>query len=106
MLKTQLAYNEAQQIKGLLAIYQNQTADEKISQSTNKYNGIGFTGADARRLTQAAQWWKSHQYFTEKQKAYFQLGKRMPKYAGQLINMAIANGVWVQNENGDWMPRR
>jgi hypothetical protein len=32
--------------KALVVLFNNQTADEKLANTTNKDNGIGFTGAD------------------------------------------------------------
>ena len=33
--------------RALIVLFNNQTADEKLANTTNKDNGIGFTGADA-----------------------------------------------------------
>ena len=46
--RTQMTNNEVAAIKGLLHVYANQTANEQETKSTNIYNGVGFTGADAR----------------------------------------------------------
>lgn len=72
--------------RGLMAIYENQTADEKISMTTVHDNGIGFSGFDAQILTSFAEQWRSKGYLSQKQ--FNILMKRMPKYAGQLERIA------------------
>ena len=43
--------------RGLWAIFQRQTEDEKVTNNTNKYNNVGFTGADAFGGSLAAKFW-------------------------------------------------
>ena len=88
MLKTQLATRPQQAIKGLMRIYANQTESEQSSGIVISNNGIGFVHVDSEILTSFAK--QERGSLSEKQLAI--LYKKMPKYAGQLINTAIAEG--------------
>lgn len=72
--------------RGLMAIYERQTATEKLTMETVEDNGVGFTGWDARILTSFAEQWRRSQFLSHKQ--FIELMKRMPKYAGQLAKIA------------------
>ena len=90
MLKTQLATRPQQAIKGLMRIYANQTESEQSSGIVISNNGIGFVHVDSEILTSFAKQFEERGSLSEKQLAI--LYKKMPKYAGQLINAAIAEG--------------
>ena len=90
MLKTQLATRPQQAIKGLMRIYANQTESEQSSGIVISNNGIGFIHVDSEILTSFAKQFEERGSLSEKQLAI--LYKKMPKYAGQLINAAIAEG--------------
>lgn len=90
MLKTQLATRPQQAIKGLMRIYANQTESEQSSGIVISNNGIGFVHVDSEILTSFAKQYEERGSLSEKQLAI--LYKKMPKYAGQLINAAIAEG--------------
>lgn len=90
MLKTQLATRPQQAIKGLMRIYANQTESEQSSGIVISNNGIGFVHVDSEILTFFAKQYEERGSLSEKQLAI--LYKKMPKYAGQLINAAIAEG--------------
>lgn len=90
MLKTQLATRPQQAIKGLMRIYANQTEGEQSSGIVISNNGIGFVHVDSEILTSFAKQFEERGSLSEKQLAI--LYKKMPKYAGQLINAAIAEG--------------
>ena len=90
MLKTQLATRPQQAIKGLMRIYANQTESEQSSGIVISNNGIGFVHVDSEILTSFAKQFEERGTLSEKQLAI--LYKKMPKYAGQLINAAIAEG--------------
>ena len=53
--KLKLASQSMWAIRGLLAIYAAQTADEQCSDSTTVDNGVGFTGIDANFLSSLAK---------------------------------------------------
>lgn len=74
--------------RGLMAIYNGQTSQEKISMTTTEDNGIGFNGVDATILTSFAEQWRSRNWLSTKQFAI--LAKKMVKYAGQLEKIAAA----------------
>jgi DNA-binding transcriptional regulator YiaG len=93
--KQKLASHPQWAIRGCLAIYAKQTADEREAEQTREDNGVGFTGTDAEILSSFAkqiQRWEQDKRFpsplSDKQLAI--LHKRMPKYAGQLLR--IVNG--------------
>ena len=90
MLKTQLATRPQQAIKGLMRIYANQTESEQSSGIVISNNGIGFIHVDSEILTSFAKQFEERGILSEKQLEI--LYKKMPKYAGQLINAAIAEG--------------
>lgn len=90
MLKTQLATRPQQAIKGLMRIYANHTESEQSSGIVISNNGIGFVHVDSEILTSFAKQFEERGSLSEKQLAI--LYKKMPKYAGQLINAAIAEG--------------
>jgi hypothetical protein len=72
--------------KGLLRIYDNQTADEKAVQETRVWNNIGFTGADANLLSSFAEQIRSGRSMSPKQVGL--IFKKMPKYAKQLESVS------------------
>lgn len=76
--------------RGVIAIFNKQTEDEKIVEATNRKNGIGFTGADAHIMSSFAKWLLKNEnnHLTVKQFAIAK--KKIVKYAGQLTK--IANG--------------
>jgi hypothetical protein len=82
-------------VRGILAIYDCQTADEKSSQNTKYHNGVGFNGRDANIMSSFArqiQSWQSQEnprYSNPLSPKQFELARRaMQKYAGQLARIA------------------
>lgn len=82
-VSTQTAWQD----RALIAIYNGQTEQEKDSQTTVEDNGIGFSGVDAEILTSFAEQFLRRQWLSPKQREI--LGKKLPKYAGQLWQIAI-----------------
>lgn len=78
-----LVKSEAAQIRALLLLYSMQTEHEKMLGRTGEFNGIGFNKVDAEILSSFARGYKNRGYLTPKQ--YGVLGKRIPKYAGQIF---------------------
>lgn len=72
--------------RGILSIFNFQTRDEQMTESTNKNNGVGFNGIDAPILSSFAKQINARGFLTPKQKACAQ--KMMRKYAGQLSRIA------------------
>lgn len=98
MIRHNMVRSDKWLLRGLLAIYANQTTDEKAGGATVKDNGIGFTVHDAHILTALAERVKSWQSFTDRRyptplspKQMVLLGKLMPKYARQLARIVREN---------------
>jgi len=79
-------------IKGILAIFDKQTADEQTAETTTHRNNIGFSGADARIMSSFAKQIQSHdktKFHTPlSQKQIVVARKKIMKYAGQLAKIA------------------
>jgi hypothetical protein len=97
-IREKLVSNDKWLVRGILAVYARQTADEKSAQMTKHHNGVGFNGRDAVILSSFAKQilsWQAtenpryNQPLSPKQ---FALARRaMPKYAGQLARIAEEN---------------
>jgi hypothetical protein len=85
-IRKMLSVNPQWALRGLLRIYERQTADEQASQTTRIHNAVGFTGADATILSSLAEQVNNGRRLSEKQMAI--LFKRIPKYAKQLESIA------------------
>ena len=92
-MKAQLSRRDVLE-RAIVRIYRNQTADEKRVEATTHYNGIGFTGADAKFLSSLATWVNRGKHLTDKQ-AYV-ANKKMQKYARQLVMGSIDEGKIVK----------
>lgn len=86
-IREMISTREDAQNRALVAIYNGQTETEKAAAVTVEDNGIGFSGVDAEILTSFAQQFLSRQWLSPKQRAI--LAKKLPKYAGQLWQIAI-----------------
>jgi hypothetical protein len=103
MIRHNLLVDDTWLIRAVLAIYDNQTADEQRSESTRYNNGIGFNGADANILSSFAKQIKRHMGY-EKNRLSQSLSNRqllvarrlMPKYSTQLMRIVSQK---VQSEN-------
>lgn len=87
-IRSALVASDTWLMRGLVAIYNKQTEDEKSVGVTSHDNGIGFNGVDAFILTSIAQQFIARGSVSPKQKDIVR--KKMVKYAGQLT--LIANG--------------
>lgn len=85
-IKDKLSHDRRWQVKGLLAIYDHQTNEEQQLKTTNRFNGVGFTGSDARILSSLATFYQRNKYLSEKQIAI--LSRKMPKYWQQILNIS------------------
>lgn len=85
-IRTRLESNDTWLVRGLLAIFARQTAEEQSAGFTKEDNGIGFNGADAEILTSFANQIKTRGFLTPKQIEIAR--KKMLKYAGQLVRIA------------------
>ncbi len=80
--------------RAILAIYKKQTEDEQRLQETNRNNGVGFTGADARILSDLAQQILRGHHLSEKQLTKIAY-RKIAKYAVQLAKIA---GIKVEHK--------
>lgn len=87
-LKQKLSTDARWAVKGMLRIYEYQTADEKAVQETHNLNGVGFSGADANILSSFSEQVLKGRSMSEKQMAI--IFKKMTKYAKQLERIAAA----------------
>ncbi len=74
--------------RGILAIYEKQTIEEKVKEHSLDHNKVGFSGPDASYLSYIARWLKSGRTLSGKH--FEKVRMKMLKYAGQLAK--IANG--------------
>ena len=72
--------------RGLIAIYNRQTQDEKNEAITVHENGVGFGGADANILSSFAKQYGERGFLTKNQIDICR--KKMLKYSGQLAKIA------------------
>lgn len=102
-IKDKLSTNDMWILKGLITIFDNQTADEQRQKTVRCDNGIGFTRGDAdfmcsiakglieRGIREAFELRQRLSVDTIlSQKQAFLLRKRIVKYAGQLAKEAEA----------------
>lgn len=87
-------------VKGLLTIFEYQTADEQRTEQTREHNGVGFTGVDGELLSSYAKQvigrggsnlikqkdFTILRVLSKKQAAI--LKNKMPKYARQLVRVS------------------
>jgi len=85
-VQTQLSNNEAWASKGIVAIFNRQTAGEQQAGTAEVDNGIGFTGLDAKFAGSLAQGILKYGRVTERQRPY--LFKIMPKYWAQIVSIS------------------
>ena len=72
--------------KCLLAIYNRQTRDEQYTEETKHHNNVGFTGADAHKLTYYAKWVLAGNHLDDR--FLNDCIRRLQKYVSQLIKIS------------------
>lgn len=77
--------------RGLITLYNRQTATERQCKGTVSDNGIGFSGADAEFGTSLAEWVLKGRKLSEKQMKYAR--RIVRKYSGQLVEEARSKGL-------------
>ena len=99
--KVKLATDRAWIEKGIIRIFEYQTASEQHNENVNNHNNVGFTPADAKMLSSFAKQlkYRNNYHLSPKQLAY--AAHRMPKYARQLLKQSIAKGI-IKHQNGIW----
>lgn len=75
-------------IRGMLAIYAYQTADEQRAQVTKYENGVGFNGADSTILSSFCEQYNRKGFLSTKQLNIAR--RKMAKYAKQLLHISAA----------------
>ena len=81
-IKEQVKVDARWAIRGLLRIYEDQTAEEQNAGHTHVHNGVGFSGVDGEILSSFASQIKKGRNMSPKQMVL--IHKKMPKYAMQL----------------------
>ena len=85
-IKVKLAIDPQWAVRGLVRLYQYQTATEQQSVATLEHNGVGFNGTDGGILSSFAKQVQAGRSLSPKQMAI--VHKKMPKYASQLERIA------------------
>ena len=88
--KAKLSANEGWAIRGLERIAMRQTEYELENDLTHENNKVGFPGPDAESLTSFDRVVKKGYSLTPKQKVI--RFHKMPKYAGQLVEISLLEG--------------
>lgn len=73
-------------MRALMALYREQTPDERDAERTVHHNDVGFNGADAGILTSMAKQLEERGTLSARQVDV--LYRALPKYAGQLARIA------------------
>ena len=92
--KAKLSTNEGWALRGLERIAMRQTEYELENELTHENNKVGFSGPDAEILTSFYRVVKKGYSLTPKQKAI--LFQKIPKYAGQLVNISLDEGKLIK----------
>lgn len=87
-IKHLLETNDRMVMKSIVKIYEKQTEDEKLAETTAHHNGVGFNGVDAELLSSYAK--QILKGYTLSAKQMIWARKKIMKYSGQLTK--IANG--------------
>lgn len=85
-VRSLLETNDKAVMRGLVAIYNNQTEFEKVAEATQEDNGIGFNAFDAVFLSSLAKQVINKNWLSVGQITIAR--KRIMKYAGQLAIIA------------------
>ena len=86
MIRNLLNRNSNAVLKGVVALYKLQTADEKACKLTNASNGVGFSAYDAPYMTKIAERVISKRGLTKMEVANLRV--KLLKYSNQLAKIA------------------
>lgn len=92
--KAKLSTNERWALRALERIAMRQTEYELENDLTHEHNKVGFSGPDAEILTSFYRVVKKGYSLTPKQKVI--LFHKIPKYAGQLVNISLLEGKLIR----------
>lgn len=80
--------------RALIALYQRQTADEKLAETTSHVNRVGFSPAHAQKFTSFAKQILRGYHLTARQLAFCRYvtngNSRIGRYWAQLVEVANA----------------
>jgi hypothetical protein len=93
IVRHMLMTNNEWLVRGLVALHNRQTEDEKRTQDVKYLNKMGFNSADAAILSSFAEQWKRKTWLSDKQMV--KLRGLMLKYAGQLARISRGEAVAV-----------
>ena len=84
--------------RACVVLFDRQTKDEKVTNTTNNHNNVGFTGADARSGSLTAKYYLKHKKLLEWQvERWMKMQKsgyaRLCKYHKQLNEAAAAKAA-------------
>ena len=99
-LRSQLSNKPSQALKALVTLFNRQTEDEKQNEHTRHFNNVGFNHNDAKILSSIAKQYIRLGTLSERQMQV--LMRLVPKYAKQLIEKAISEGIY-RKEGGYWV---
>lgn len=85
--------------RSLMALYDRQTASEKLAMTTTEDNKVGFSGFDAEILSSFAEQWRRNGWLSPKQ--FEILTRRLPKYSKQLASIAEEKRISSTLRGGD-----
>ena len=85
-VKTKLETDSRWLLRGLVAIYRLQTADEQQTRSTKKVNSVGFSAFDAEFMSAMAERALTNMSLSPRQ--IEAIRNTMKKYAGQLVRIS------------------
>jgi len=86
LFKSKLSTDKNWAIKGMLKIYEFQTATEQAIGTTRDHNNVGFSGCDAEILSSFCEQVKKGRNLSDKQMAL--VFKKMPRYWKQLSSVS------------------
>lgn len=96
-IREKLAYNDKWLLKALVSLYNSQTYEEKANKETKELNGVGFNATDSKILTSLAEQFIEKNWLSDKQ---IKICRRLiPKYSGQLVNIAKEKTMKIANCN-------
>ncbi len=84
-IRTLILTNDQAVKNALVRIYDYQTLQEKLADDTIENNGVGFSGADGRIMSDFAKFYKQNKYLSPKQIGFAR--KRLVKYSGQILRI-------------------
>lgn len=85
-IKTKLETDSRWLMRGLVAIYRCQTADEQQTRTTKKVNAVGFSAFDAEFMSVMAERALKNMSLSDRQ--IEAIRKTMKKYASQLVRIS------------------